>query len=154
VFLGIHNLIMEGRKPELPEDIRKGYYVGPTIFTGVTPEMTIYKEEIFGPVVSVVKVGCINTVPVFLPRISDTPSTSSRKLMSVWWVLMWGSRHPIPICPVGGIKDSHLGTNKVQGKDGIDFFIQNKIATIRYTAAGVDTNLDAKDGAIRSCVAS
>jgi len=48
---------MEGRKPELPEDIRKGYYVGPTIFTGVTPEMTIYKEEIFGPVVSVVKVG-------------------------------------------------------------------------------------------------
>jgi malonate-semialdehyde dehydrogenase (acetylating)/methylmalonate-semialdehyde dehydrogenase len=61
---------------------------------------------------------------------------------------------PHPYLPFGGIKDSHVGTNKVQGKDGIDFFTQNKIATIRYTAPGVDTNTNAKDGAIRSCVAS
>jgi malonate-semialdehyde dehydrogenase (acetylating)/methylmalonate-semialdehyde dehydrogenase len=39
---------------------------------------------------------------------------------------------PHPYLPFGGIKDSHLGTNKVQGKDGIDFFTQNKIATIRF----------------------
>jgi malonate-semialdehyde dehydrogenase (acetylating)/methylmalonate-semialdehyde dehydrogenase len=38
---------------------------------------------------------------------------------------------PHPYIPFGGIKDSHLGTNKVQGKDGIDFFTQNKVATIR-----------------------
>jgi malonate-semialdehyde dehydrogenase (acetylating)/methylmalonate-semialdehyde dehydrogenase len=61
---------------------------------------------------------------------------------------------PHPYLPFGGIKDSHLGTDKVQGKDGLDFFTQNKIATVRYTAPGVARGEDKKDGAIRSCVAT
>jgi acyl-CoA reductase-like NAD-dependent aldehyde dehydrogenase len=40
--------------PEQPDEFAKGYYVKPTVFTGVTPEMTIAREEIFGPVLSVI----------------------------------------------------------------------------------------------------
>jgi malonate-semialdehyde dehydrogenase (acetylating)/methylmalonate-semialdehyde dehydrogenase len=160
------NLIMDGRNPDLPENIRDGYYVGPTIFTEVTPDMTIYKEEIFGPVVSVVKVGCINTALdlirkqefgngacIFTQNLGYTEHFIKEADVGMVGVNV-GIPAPHPYLPFGGIKDSHLGTNKVQGKDGIDFFTQNKIATIRYTAPGVDTNLHANDSAIRSCVAS
>jgi len=70
---------------------------------------------------------------------------------------------PHPYLPFGGIKDSHLGTDKVQGKDGIDFFTQNKIATIRFAPPtgqfiggeegekAVQKDAKAKD--VRSCVA-
>ena len=40
--------------PEQPDEFAKGYYVKPTVFTGVTPEMTIAREEIFGPVLSII----------------------------------------------------------------------------------------------------
>ena len=49
-------LALDGRNPVLPEEIKNGYYVAPTIFTDVTPCMTICQEEIFGPVVSVMKI--------------------------------------------------------------------------------------------------
>jgi len=160
------NLIMDGRNPDLPEDISDGYYVGPTIFTDVTPEMTIYKEEIFGPVVSVVKVGCINTALdlirkqefgngacIFTRSLGYTEHFIKEANVGMVGVNV-GIPAPHPYLPFGGIKDSHLGTNKVQGKDGIDFFTQNKIATIRYTTPGGEINADVKDGAIRSCVAS
>jgi malonate-semialdehyde dehydrogenase (acetylating)/methylmalonate-semialdehyde dehydrogenase len=63
---------------------------------------------------------------------------------------------PHPYLPFGGIKDSHLGTDKVQGKDGIDFFTQNKVATIRiappkgYEEKAIQAS---GDNSVRSCVA-
>ena len=63
---------------------------------------------------------------------------------------------PHPYLPFGGIKDSHLGTNKVQGKDGIAFFTQNKVATIRVAPpAGMPVaKIDgAQNPSVRSCVA-
>jgi malonate-semialdehyde dehydrogenase (acetylating)/methylmalonate-semialdehyde dehydrogenase len=69
---------------------------------------------------------------------------------------------PHPYLPFGGIKDSLVGTDKVQGKDGINFFTQNKIATVRYappTGRFMDEEgkklkaaPESKD--VRSCVAS
>ncbi|MEL7566706.1 MAG: hypothetical protein AAGU27_17750, partial [Dehalobacterium sp.] len=71
---------------------------------------------------------------------------------------------PHPYLPFGGIKDSLLGTDKVQGKDGINFFTQNKIATIRVAPpTGVPANKadssptqgeEGKKKSVRSCVAS
>lgn len=69
---------------------------------------------------------------------------------------------PHPYMPFGGIKDSLLGTNKVQGMGGIDFFTQDKIATIRFSPA-TGAFLDSGQGegeagkvaepqAVRSCV--
>ena len=67
--------------------------------------------------------------------------------------------------PIGGIKDSLVGNNKVQGKDGFDFFTQNKVSTIRVAppqslsaeqSAGGGQNGDefASKGNVRSCIAS
>ncbi len=64
---------------------------------------------------------------------------------------------PHPYLPFGGIKDSHLGTNKVQGKDGIDFFTQNKVATVRVAPPKTEGDGEGKsdgDKSVRSCVAN
>ena len=62
---------------------------------------------------------------------------------------------PHPYIPFGGIKGSLLGTNKAQGKDGIDFFTQNKITTIRTVDPdkNADGTVTAKPQNVRSCVA-
>jgi malonate-semialdehyde dehydrogenase (acetylating) / methylmalonate-semialdehyde dehydrogenase len=169
-------LILDGRNPAVPDEIKNGYYVGPTIFTNVTPEMTIYKEEIFGPVVSVIKVNCINTALdlirkqefgngacIFTQNLFYTEKFINQADVGMVGVNV-GICAPHPYLPFGGIKNSHLGTNKVQGRDGINFFTQNKIATIRFSpptgkfqdsgsAVSKETNTLEKP-AVRSCVAS
>ena len=62
---------------------------------------------------------------------------------------------PHPYVPFGGIKGSLLGTDKVQGKDGLDFFTQNKITTVRtYDPRGQKGQDAPKSASVRSCVAS
>ena len=46
--------MLDGRNPDMADKNKNGYFVGPTIFTDVTPDMTIVKEEIFGPVLAVI----------------------------------------------------------------------------------------------------
>jgi malonate-semialdehyde dehydrogenase (acetylating)/methylmalonate-semialdehyde dehydrogenase len=105
--------------------------------------MTIYQEEIFGPVVCVVKVDCINSALelirqqefgngacIFTQNLYYTEHFINEANVGMVGINV-GICAPHPYLPFGGIKDSHLGTNKVQGKDGIDFFTQNKIATVR-----------------------
>ncbi len=153
------NLVLDGRNPAVPEKIKDGYFVGPTIFEGVTPCRTIAREEIFGPVVSVMKVrdlddaleiiraqpfgngACIFTQNQYYAETFIAEADAGMIGVNV------GVCAPHPYLPFGGIKDSHLGTDKVQGKDGIDFFTQNKIATIRVTPpSGHFTGYDEKSG--------
>ena len=71
---------------------------------------------------------------------------------------------PHPYMPFGGIKESLVGNNKVQGEEGFDFFTRNKVSTIRVAAATGQLATDAvpekpaeistsRDG-VRSCIAS
>jgi malonate-semialdehyde dehydrogenase (acetylating)/methylmalonate-semialdehyde dehydrogenase len=62
---------------------------------------------------------------------------------------------PHPYLPFGGIKGSLVGNNKVQGKDAIDFFTQNKTATIRIVnpTSSDSTTVEVTDDSVRSCVA-
>jgi len=168
------NLVLDGRNPDVPAKNKNGYFVGPTIFEGVTPCRTIAKEEIFGPVVSVMKIRDLDDVLeiiraqpfgngacIFTQNQYYTDQFIAEANVGMVGVNV-GICAPHPYLPFGGIKDSHLGTNKVQGKDGIDFFTQNKVATIRvappsgtYVAgetAGVSTEKKAS-AAVRSCVA-
>jgi len=139
-------LVLDGRYPELPEKNRKGFFVGPTIFSGVTPEMEIARNEIFGPFVSVMKVENLDQA---LQQIREQPFGNgaciftqnlhyAERFISEADVGMVGVNvgvpAPHPYLPFGGIKDSLIGTDKVQGKGGIDFFTQSKIATIRTAA--------------------
>ncbi|MGD0267337.1 MAG: CoA-acylating methylmalonate-semialdehyde dehydrogenase [Candidatus Methylomirabilota bacterium] len=168
------NLVLDGRNPRVPEKNKNGYFVGPTVFTDVTPDMTIAKEEIFGPVVSVMKIRDID-VALELIRNQENGNGAclftqnlyyTEKFISEANVGMVGINvgicAPHPYVPFGGIKDSLLGTNKVQGKGGIDFFTQDKIATIRFSSpsgAFLDRGEGEKEGgkvaepqAVRSCV--
>ena len=160
-------LVLDGRKPPLPAKNAGGYFVGPTIFTEVTPCNVLAQEEIFGPVVSVVRIDNLehglelirqqpfgNGASIFTQNLYYTEKFIAEANVGMVGVNI-GVPAPHPYMPFGGIKDSHLGTNKVQGKDGIDFFTQNKIASIRFMHPQGDAGeLAAKDPKIRSCVAS
>lgn len=161
------NLVLDGRNPAMPKANADGYFVAPTIFTGVTPDMRIAKEEIFGPVLSVMKVGCINTGLATLNAhelgngacIFTQNAYYIEKFIAEANVGMVGVNvgicAPHPYLPFGGIKGSLVGNNKVQGKNGIDFFTQNKVATIRTVdPAGQVPTAGAANGSVRSCVAS
>ena len=168
------NLVLDGRNPELPDKNKNGYFVAPTIFEGVTPCRTIAKEEIFGPVVSVMKIRDLddaleiiraqpfgNGACIFTQNQYYTEKFISEANAGMVGVNV-GVCAPHPYLPFGGIKDSHLGTNKVQGKDGIDFFVQNKIATVRvapptgqFSGGEAAGSADKKEKSnVRSCVAS
>lgn len=161
-------LALDGRNPSIPDANQNGYFIGPTIFTDVTPCMRIAKEEIFGPVLSIIKVGCIDSA---LKMISDhdmgngacifTQNTFyTEKFINEADVGMVGVNvgvcAPHPYLPFGGIKNSLVGNNKVQGKDAIDFFTQNKVATVRSVNPKGDDSDATKpnDPSVRSCVAN
>ncbi|MEN6484537.1 MAG: CoA-acylating methylmalonate-semialdehyde dehydrogenase [Syntrophobacteraceae bacterium] len=162
-------LLLDGRKLNLPDKNKNGYFVGPTILAGVTPDMRIAREEIFGPVVAVMKVGCIDTALKLIRQqefgngacIFTQNLYYSERFIAEADVGMVGVNvgicAPHPYLPFGGIKGSLIGTDKVQGKDGINFFTQNKVATVR-TAPPNSPAKDSKQSggapAIRSCCAS
>jgi malonate-semialdehyde dehydrogenase (acetylating)/methylmalonate-semialdehyde dehydrogenase len=166
-------LVLDGRNPAVPDKNRNGYFVGPTVFSEVTPCQTIAREEIFGPVVSIMPIKDLDDV-LALIRAQDFGNGAciftqnlyyAEKFISEADVGMVGVNvgicAPHPYLPFGGIKSSLIGTDKVQGKDGIDFFTQNKTATIRFSPptgpyAGHESRHTVKpivSGPVRSCVA-
>jgi malonate-semialdehyde dehydrogenase (acetylating)/methylmalonate-semialdehyde dehydrogenase len=165
-------LVLDGRNPDVAPDLKGGYYVGPTIFANVTPCMTIIQEEIFGPVVGVMKIDGLdhaldlirrqpygNGACIFTQNLHYAEEFI--RLADVGMIgVNVGVPAPHPYLPFGGIKDSLVGTNKVQGKDGIDFFTQNKIATIRAVpprgpldSSAPSASPAPPSGRVRSCVA-
>ena len=159
-------LMVDGRNPKLPAKNQNGYFVAPTVLADVTPCMKIAQEEVFGPVVSVMKVSCIehvldliraqpfgNGACIFTQSLYNAERFISEANVGMVGVNI-GVPAPHPYMPFGGIKDSHLGTNKVQGKEGIDFFTQGKVATIRFAHPdGLAAAGDTKHTGVRSCVA-
>lgn len=160
-------LLLDGRNPELPAANRNGYFVGPTILADMKPEMTVVREEVFGPVVSVVRINDLdqaielieaqpfgNGASLFTQNLYYTERFISEANVGMVGINV-GVPAPHPYLPFGGIKDSLVGVNKVQGKDGIDFFTQNKIATIRFAhPKGTGVEICPATGKVRSCVAS
>ncbi|MEZ5537061.1 MAG: CoA-acylating methylmalonate-semialdehyde dehydrogenase [Thiolinea sp.] len=170
-------LVLDGRNPEVPEANKNGYFIGPTILTDATPCMKIVQEEIFGPVLSVMKIKDLDDA---LDLIRKQPTGNGACLFTqnmyaaetfmneadVGMVgINVGVCAPHPYLPFGGIKDSLVGNNKVQGKDGFDFFTQNKVSTIRVAPPQSLSVNPAADGStknngaaaqsnVRSCIAS
>jgi malonate-semialdehyde dehydrogenase (acetylating)/methylmalonate-semialdehyde dehydrogenase len=168
------SLVLDGRNPMVPDEIKGGYYVGPTIFTETAPEMSIVQTEIFGPVVAVMKVENLDHA-LRLIRAQDVGNGACIFTQSLYYTEKFiaeadvgmvgvnvGVPAPHPYLPFGGIKQSLVGTDKAQGKGGIDFFTQNKIATVRFappaagrhTAEGSKEAVEPKTSAVKSCTAS
>jgi malonate-semialdehyde dehydrogenase (acetylating)/methylmalonate-semialdehyde dehydrogenase len=136
-------LTVDGRGFKL-QGYENGYFVGGTLFDRVTPEMTIHKEEIFGPVLSVVRspsydhaVGLINANEfgngtAIFTRDGDAARSFADKIE----VGMVGINVPIPV-PVayhsfGGWKRSSFGDHAIYGPEGVHFYTRLKTVTTRW----------------------
>lgn len=136
-------LVVDGRGTQV-SGFEKGFYIGPCLFDNVKPGMKIYQEEIFGPVLSVVRVkdfeealalihghSFANGVALFT-RDGD----SAREFASRIQVGMVGINVPIPVPMAfhsfGGWKDSLFGDHHIHGPEGVRFYTRYKAITQRW----------------------
>ena len=123
---------------------KDGYFVGPTIFDGVTPEMTIAKEEIFGPVLSVIRVKTLddaidlvnsskfgNTTSIFTSDGKSAREYASRIECGMVGVNI-GVAAPMAFFPFSGWKNSFFGDLHAHGKDAVAFYTEQKVIMTRW----------------------
>ena len=136
-------LLLDGRNLKI-QGYENGYFVGPTLFDSVTENMTIYKSEIFGPVLSVVRVNNYETALKLVNNHEYGNGTSiytsdgevSRHFTTNTKIGMVGINVPIPVPMAfhsfGGWKNSLYGTNSMHGNEGINFYTKLKTTTARW----------------------
>jgi malonate-semialdehyde dehydrogenase (acetylating) / methylmalonate-semialdehyde dehydrogenase len=135
-------LLVDGRERVLDE----GYFVGPTIFDGVTTEMAIWKDEIFAPVLSVIRVKNLkeavetanksefaNGACIFTSNASSIRYFRENIDAGMLGVNL-GVPAPMAFFPFSGWKSSFFGTLHANGKDSVDFYTRKKVVTARYKA--------------------
>jgi malonate-semialdehyde dehydrogenase (acetylating)/methylmalonate-semialdehyde dehydrogenase len=158
VDLGIEEgaeLVVDGRDFKL-QGYENGYFMGGCLFDRVTADMTIYKEEIFGPVLGVVRVNNFQTAlqltneheygngTSIFTRDGDTARAFAQSVQAG----MVGINVPIPVPMAfhsfGGWKRSLFGDHAIYGPEGVRFYTRLKTITARWPTgirAGVDTSM-------------
>jgi malonate-semialdehyde dehydrogenase (acetylating)/methylmalonate-semialdehyde dehydrogenase len=136
-------VVVDGRAVEADGDA-DGFWLGPTLFDHVTPEMSIYTDEIFGPVLSVLRVqtyeeavALVNANPYGNgTAIFTNDGGAARRFQNEIEVGMVGVNVPIPVpmayYSFGGWKNSLFGDTHAHGMDGIRFFTRGKVITTRW----------------------
>ncbi len=136
-------LIEDGRNYKI-QGYENGYFVGPTLFDNVSKDMRIYKEEIFGPVVSVVRAKdydeALNLVNEHAfgngTSIYTSDGEIARHFTTYSKIGMVGVNVPIPVPMAfhsfGGWKQSLFGDHSVHGMEGVHFFTKLKTITSRW----------------------
>jgi len=121
-----------------------GFFLGPTIFDRVTPEMTIAREEIFGPVLSVIRVKTLdeaiqlvnrspfgNATSIFTGDGKSAREYSSRIEVGMVGINV-GVAAPMAFFPFAGWKSSFFGDLHAHGKDAIAFYTEQKVIMSRW----------------------
>jgi len=136
-------LLLDGRKVRV-EGCPGGYFIGPTIFDRVRPEMTIAREEIFGPVLGLIPVADFEEA---LRIIEDLPygnaaslfTSSGRYAREFKYRVRCGNiginigiAAPVATFPFAGMKQSFFGDLHGQGRDAIQFFTDRKVVITRW----------------------
>jgi malonate-semialdehyde dehydrogenase (acetylating)/methylmalonate-semialdehyde dehydrogenase len=141
-------LVIDGRNSPV-DGADDGFWLGPTLFDHVTPDMSIYTEEIFGPVLSVVRadtydegVDLVNTNPYGNGvAIFTKDGGAARKFELEVEVGMIGVNVPIPVpmayYSFGGWKNSLFGDTHAHGVEGVHFFTRGKVVTSRWADPAV-----------------
>jgi malonate-semialdehyde dehydrogenase (acetylating)/methylmalonate-semialdehyde dehydrogenase len=136
-------LVVDGRNPKV-NGATNGFWLGPTLFDEVSPQMSIYKEEIFGPVLSVVRVKTYNEGVSLInahpygngTAIFTNDGGAARKFQNEIQVGMIGVNVPIPVPTAyysfGGWKASLFGDTHAHGTEGVHFFTRGKVVTSRW----------------------
>ncbi len=140
-------LVVDGR-PFVHPTNPDGFFLGVSLFDHVTPEMQIYREEIFGPVLGIVRaktydeaIGLINDHKYANgTAIFTTNGGAARRFKLEVDVPMIGVNVPIPVpagyMSFGGAKESAIGDLAMRGEDGVRFFTQQKMVTERWPDPG------------------
>jgi malonate-semialdehyde dehydrogenase (acetylating)/methylmalonate-semialdehyde dehydrogenase len=136
-------IVVDGRTVS-PDGGADGFWLGPTLIDHVTPEMSVYADEIFGPVLSVVRVesydealDLINSNPYGNgTAIFTNDGGAARRFQNEVEVGMVGVNVPIPVpmayYSFGGWKNSLFGDTHAHGMDGVQFFTRGKAVTSRW----------------------
>ncbi len=139
-------IVVDGRDID-PDGGENGFWLGPTLIDRVSPEMTVYQDEIFGPVLSVVRVDSYDEA---LELVNSNPygngtaiftndGGAARRFQNEVEVGMVGINVPIPVpmayFSFGGWKASLFGDTHAHGTDGVHFFTRGKAITSRWPRA-------------------
>lgn len=150
-------LLLDGRNVKVP-GYEQGNFVGPTIFNKVTRDMSIYTQEVFGPVLCVVGVDTLEEAVEFINQnpngngvaVFTQDGGSARYFQNNIDVGQIGINIPIPV-PVAwfsftGSRASKLGDSGPNGKQAVNFWTQTKTVTARWSAhaTGVNTTISMK----------
>jgi malonate-semialdehyde dehydrogenase (acetylating)/methylmalonate-semialdehyde dehydrogenase len=136
-------LVVDGRQHPI-EASPDGFWLGPTLFDRVTTEMSVYTDEIFGPVLSVVRADSFDAALALVnanpygngAAIFTNDGGAARRFQNEVQAGMVGINVPIPV-PVasysfGGWKQSLFGDTHAHGVEGVRFFTRNKVITARW----------------------
>ncbi len=136
------SLIVDGRAHACTRE--QGFFLGGTLFDHVTPEMKIYREEIFGPVLCIVRIASFDEAVALInaheygngTAIFTRDGDSARQFASAIQVGMVGINVPIPVPMAfhsfGGWKRSLFGDHHMHGPEGVRFYTRMKTITSRW----------------------
>ena len=128
-----------------------GFFVGPTVIDEVTTEMDVYREEIFGPVLSVLRAGTVEEAIALVnanpygngTAIFTSSGQAARQFQRGVKVGMIGINVPVPVpmafYSFGGWKDSLFGDKHVHGAEGVSFYTRAKVVTARWPREAAPT---------------
>lgn len=136
-------LLLDGRNIKVP-GYEKGYFIGTTVFDDVTPDMKIAKDEIFGPVVSFMRMQSLDDAIEFIHK-SPFGNAASIYTQNGRWArdfrykvqcgnigINIGIVAAMAYFPFAGFKDSFFGTLHGQGKDAVSFYTDRKVVITRW----------------------
>jgi malonate-semialdehyde dehydrogenase (acetylating)/methylmalonate-semialdehyde dehydrogenase len=133
-------VVLDGREAPLEE----GFFMGPTLLDRVTGEMRVGREEIFGPVLSVVRVDTLEEAIEFTngspfgnacsiyPEDGATVRHWRERVEAGMLGVNVGVAAPMAFFPFNGVKNSFYGDLHATGKDGVRFFTENKVEITRW----------------------
>ena len=136
-------LVVDGRSVDADAD-GHGFFVGPTVFDHVRPEMSVYTDEIFGPVLCVLRVDSYDEAVALVnanpygngTAIFTNDGGAARRFQHEVEVGMVGINVPIPVpmayYSFGGWKSSLFGDTHANGTEGVHFFTRGKVVTTRW----------------------
>jgi malonate-semialdehyde dehydrogenase (acetylating)/methylmalonate-semialdehyde dehydrogenase len=144
-------VLVDGRGLTVPGH-ENGFFVGPTVIDQVTPSMDVYTEEIFGPVLSTVRVDDVDSAIELInanpygngTAIFTSSGEAARRFQRGVKVGMIGINVPIPVpmayYSFGGWKDSLFGDKHVHGPEGVSFYTRGKVVTSRWPHVSAPTD--------------
>jgi malonate-semialdehyde dehydrogenase (acetylating)/methylmalonate-semialdehyde dehydrogenase len=136
---------VDGRAPDAPSE---GAFVGPTILDDVRPDMEVAQEEIFGPVLSIVRTGSLDEA---IEVVNNSRFGNGTSIFTESGATVRRFRHevqvgmigvnigvaaPVAFFPFSGWKDSFLGDLHAHGPDAVEFYTRKKTVTSRWFSDG------------------